>query len=126
MKKNSEMRHRRLYAFYNSRVLNGLMIVVVDALLLMACYKTMLLPVVCSSVALLLFIGYALWLWVAKPRQIIINSRLSDVSGYLLLYFLIMSAVRPESEWWYIVPLVGSIVAMFVTLTRSDDEAFEI
>ena len=126
MKKNGEIRHRRLYAFYNSRVLNGLMIVVVDALLLMACYNTMLLPVVCSSVALLLFIGYALWLWLAKPRQIMINTLLSDVSGYLLLYFLIMSAVRPESEWWYIAPLVGSIVAMFVTLTRNRDKLFEI
>ena len=126
MKKESEIRHRRLYAFYNSRALNGLMIVVVDALLLMACYNTMLLPVVCSSVALLLFIGYALWLWFAKPRQIMINTLLSDVSGYLLLYFLIMSAVRPESEWWYIVPLVGSIVAMFVTLTCNRDKLFEI
>ncbi|MDE7473681.1 MAG: hypothetical protein K2M68_08885 [Muribaculaceae bacterium] len=126
MKKSSEIRHRRLYAFYNSRVLNALMIVVVDALLLMACYNTMLLPVVCSSVALLLFIGYALWLWIAKPRVEVINRRLSDMSGYLMLYFLIMSVVRPESEWWYIIPLVASIAAMFVTLTRSNDEAFEI
>ena len=126
MKKNGEIRHRRLYAFYNSRVLNALMIVVVDALMLMACYKTMLLPVVCSSVALLLFIGYALWLWLAKPRQIIINTLLSDVSGYLLLYFLIMGAVRPESEWWYIAPLVGSIVAMFVTMTNNRDKLFDI
>lgn len=126
MGKSIEIRHRRLHAFYNSKVLNALMIVVVDGLLLMGCYKTLLLPVVCSGIALLLFIGYSLWLWFAKPGRVVINKTLSGMSGYLFLYFLIVGIPTLENEWWYIAPLIASILMMFVVLVRNDDEVFEI
>jgi len=43
-----ELRHRRLYAFYQRKVLNALMIVVIISLLLMAYTESMLLPVICG------------------------------------------------------------------------------
>ncbi|WP_289742172.1 hypothetical protein [uncultured Duncaniella sp.] len=68
-----EIRHRRLYAFYESKVLNALMITVVTSLLLAAYTQSMLMPIICGAIALTCFIGYSIWLWVKKPQKIVIN-----------------------------------------------------
>lgn len=124
------IRHPRLYAFYQSKVLNTLMIVFINALLLMdwfiqAGYYWMV-PLICSAVAFVLFAGYALWLWVCKPGTIVINRWLSEMSGYLTLYCLAVVVMRAGNQWWYILPAVCSIV-MFVVLTvKPKDERFTI
>ncbi|MDE6301925.1 MAG: hypothetical protein K2M19_09445 [Muribaculaceae bacterium] len=121
-----EIRHRRLHAFYQSKVLNALMIVAIVSLLLMFYTRLMLLPVICGSLALLLFIGYSLWLWIKKPKSIMINEWLSTFSGLFTLYFLIVGAVDSENEWWYIVPVSVSVIVLFITLINNKDERFDI
>ncbi|MDE7411731.1 MAG: hypothetical protein K2M94_06805 [Paramuribaculum sp.] len=123
---NSQIRHRRLSAFYRSKVLNALMMVIIVSLMLVRLYDTLVLPAVCGTVALLLFIGYSAWLWIKKPAKIVVNDVLSDLSGYLTLYWLIIMAMDSANQWWYIFPIVCSVIIMFIILVRDTDEVFVI
>ncbi len=120
------IRHRRLYAFYQSKVLNALMIAVVVSLLMMAYTKSALLPAICASLALVCFIGYSLWFWIIKPKSVIINDWLSDMNGLYAVYFLIVAAMDAPGQWWYIVPVALSVVLLFIALTTDHDEKFHI
>ena len=113
-------------AFYRSKVLNAMMIVVIVSLLLMMCTQSMVLPVLCGSVALLFFIGYSLWLWIKKPGSIVINDRLSDINGLYTLYILIIVAINPTDKWWFIIPIVCAVFILFLELVNSKDEKFDI
>ncbi len=124
MKQN--LRHRRLYAFYQSKVLNALMIVVIISLLLMVYTESMLLPLICGSLAFLLFIGYSLWLWIKKPKSIIINKQLSDLKSILTLYVLIIVVMDASNQWWYITPIALSVVILFISMVNNRDETFDI
>lgn len=121
-----QIRHRRLHAFYNSKVLNSLMIVVIASLLSAGYTNTFLMPVVCASVALGLFIGYSLWLWIKKPQRVVVNGWLSEMNGLLTLYFLIICALDSGSPWWYVLPSVCAIGVFFINMIRPKDEIFEI
>lgn len=122
----TEIRHRRLYAFYNSKVLNALVITIIVCLLLMAYMRTTLLPAVCSGVALLYFIVYSLWFWIKKPKSIVINTWLSSISGWFVLYFLIIAPMKAANPWWYITPIVCAITALFISLLTRHDQSFII
>lgn len=124
--KTRRIRHRRLYAFYESKVLNALMITVVTCLLLMAYTQSMLLPVICAAIALLCFIGYSAWLWYKKPRRILIDKWLSNINGWFTLYFLIVTAMDAPGRWWYITPICFAVCILCICLIRNHDEWFDI
>ncbi len=124
---NQNIRHRRLHAFYRSKVLNALLIVVIVSLFLMNYTGFVLLPLLCSSLAMLFFLGYSLWLWIKKPKYIVINNRLSNISGAFTLYFLIIGSMKALTHWWYITPIVFAVILLFVSLiNKQQDEVFEI
>ena len=124
--KTVKVRHRRLCAFCESKVLNALMLTMVTCLLLMAYTQSMLLPVICGSIALLCFIGYSIWLWVKKPQRIVINKWLSDINGWFTLYFLIIMAMDAPNKWWYITPICFAVCILCICLIRNQDEWFDI
>lgn len=124
--KTGTIRHRRLYAFYKSKVLNALMIAVVTCLLLMAYTESMLLPVICGSIALMCFIGYSIWLWFKKPCRLLINKWLSNINGWFTLYYLIITAMDAPNKWWYITPICISVCILCICLIRNQDEWFDI
>lgn len=121
-----KIRHRRLEAFYRSKVLNALMIAAVVSLILMAYTESILLPAICGSLALIFFIAYSLWLWIKKPKTIIINNWLSNINGSFTLYFLIIMAMNAPNRWWYITPVALSVVLLFISLINNRDEKFDI
>lgn len=120
------IRHRRLEAFFKSKVLNSLMIVIVVCLLLMAYTHAMLLPVLCGAVALSFFVAYSLWLWIWKPKRVVVNSLLSDTSGLFTLYFIVVLAMDEPAPVWYVFPAVAAVVLLFITMVKASDEMFEI
>lgn len=120
-----QIRHRRLYAFYRSKVLNSLEIVIIVGLFMMAYYNDMLLPLACSALAFLFFIGYTLWFWIKKPKTITINGWLSNSTTPFALYFLIVCAIKHPADWWYALPVIGAVAVMFGALIKGD-EKFDI
>lgn len=121
-----EIKHRRLYAFYNSKVLNVLQMIIILSLLLIGYLRSMLIPLICASVAFLFFAAYSLWIWIKKPERIVINSWLSNLSSLFTLYFLAIVAFNAESPYWYAAPLVAAIVLCFVVMIRRGDEVFTV
>lgn len=120
------IRHRRLSAFFHSKALNGLMSAVITSLLLMAYTRDTVLPVMCGSAAMLMFIAYALWIWVKKPKTVVINDCLSNINGLYTFYYLIAIGVDPANPWWYIIPIALASVPLLIALTNYRDERFDI
>ena len=120
------IRHRRLHAFFQSKVLNSFMIVTIVSLLAMQCCTSMLMPLVCAATAMLFFIGYALWIWIKKPKSIVINNWISNLNSSFVFYYLIISASKSTNEWWYIFPAVSAICMLFIAMVTSHDEVFKI
>lgn len=123
---NSKITHRRLYAFFNSNVLNALIIVLSISLLQFGYIKSIEIPTVFSTIAIILFIGYTLWFLIKRPAQIVINRWLSNIDSWFTLYLLIILALNPENQWWYIAPAVCAIIVLFINLIKPHDEKFEI
>lgn len=121
-----EIRHRRLHAFYQSKVLNALMILECVSLLMIGYMGSITLPAICASIAFALFLGYSLWLWIKKPRRIVINNMLSEASGFFTLYFIVVGISGASNPWWYGFPVLCAIVIMFVSMIKPSDEVFEI
>lgn len=124
--KTGKVRHRRLSAFYESKVLNALMLTMETSLLLGAYTQSMLLPIICGSIALLCFIGYSIWFWVRKPQKVVINKWLSAINVWFTLYFLIIMAMDAPNQWWYITPICFAVCILCISLIRNHDERFDI
>lgn len=126
MKKELEIRHRRLYAFSNSKIINSLMLLLELWILIMPLFKDIVFPVVCGGLCLLVILGYSLRLWIMKPPRVIINPWLSDLRGTYTVYFLIVIAIKDASIWWYLLAGVGVIFIFVVSLIHPQDKEFEI
>lgn len=122
-----QIRHRRLYAFYNSKALNVLLLIGVLSLLQTGYSEATPVPAIaCSAVAFILFIGYTLWIWIKKPKQIIINTWLSNLTIWFTLYYLIIIQPNDLSWWWFATPVMAAIIIYFIDMIRPHDELFEI
>lgn len=121
-----EIKHRRLYAFYNSTALNALMIAMVVCLMLSVIITPAEIPLLAGAIVLLYCIGYSLWLWLKKPAAIEISPALSNISSIFLLYYLIIVAVSPDNAWWYIIPAFVALPAVLYFATGSRKEIFDI
>lgn len=86
----------------------------------------MILPMIAGAFLLAFFIGYSLWLWIKRPRNIVINPWLSDMSGLFTLYFMVVALIKNAGQWWYITPVVCATIVLFISLIRPKDESFEI
>lgn len=122
----NQIRHRRLYAFYRSKVLNALMTIIIASLLMMAWLQSAMVPVLLMSLSLACFIGYSLWLWIKKPESITINTTLSFCSSFLTYYFLIVIGMKATGQWWYITPIALAAALLIFSLTGRRDEQFRI
>lgn len=123
---NQTIRHRRLYAFYQSKVLNSLMIVVFISLIMAAYMNAITLPAVCAALAFILAVGYALWIWIKKPARIVINNLLSTASSIFTFYFIILGFILPDNAWWYCLPAIAAVALMFICMVKPSDEVFDI
>lgn len=122
----SEIKHRRLHAFYKSKVLNMLMILIFICLFAIGYSHSLFLPTLCGSFAFMLFCGYSLWLWIKKPQQVTTNELLSDTNGLFTLYFIVVTAANLTNEWWYISAFIAAMAALFLSFLNFKDQEFEI
>lgn len=99
---------------------------IIVSLLCIKPFDTILLPALCASVAAAAAISYSAWFWIVKPDKIVINPWLSDMSGLLTLYFLIVTAYDPDNKWWFYFPILCSVAILFVSLVRNHDRIYNI
>lgn len=122
------IRHRRLYAFYQSKVLNMLMLILIAGLLLSFAVTPNVIPIICSSISFLCFFGYSLWLWIKRPTSVIINPLLSNISSCFTLYFLIIHLFKSVPALCYTLPAILSFAFLlfFLTPLNKSDKLFAI
>lgn len=118
--------HPRLHAFYNSKVINAMLIVCVTSILLTGYYNDMLLPLICASLSFACAVAYSIWFWIKKPREIIINPSLSQLSCLFTFYLIIIAPLQPDNIWWYMLPAIVGIAVLFALLLRPSDQRFRI
>ncbi|MDE6286551.1 MAG: hypothetical protein K2L99_06120 [Muribaculaceae bacterium] len=121
-----QIRHRRLYAFYRSKALNALMLCIYLSLILTMSMKPVIFPQLCAAISGALFVGYALWIWIARPRRIVINDWLSNVSGLYFIYFLAVPWMKNPNPWCYMTPALLAIPLLFIFSLNLGDENFEV
>ncbi|MDE6009237.1 MAG: hypothetical protein K2G90_08530 [Muribaculaceae bacterium] len=126
MKTEIKIRHRRLYAFFNSKVINSLMILMELCILIMPLFRDIVFPVVCGGLCLLAILSYSLWLWIINPLRVIISPWLSDLSGTYTVYFLIVVAIKDAGIWWYLFAGVSAILIFLISLINPREEEIEI
>ncbi len=102
------------------------MLIIVVSLLLMVYTNSMLMPIICSTLALIFSIGYSLWLWIKRPKSIIINDWLSNLSSVFTLYFMLVAAIDARNQWWFITPMALLVVFLFIILINNRDQKFDI
>ena len=120
------IRHRRLYAFYHSKVLNWLSLIIMISLMQIGYIKSLEFACACAATAFILFICYSAWLWLKKPQVITINIRLSNITIWYVIYFLITGLLENLSWWWYASPVVAAIIIFFLDMVRPGDEYYQI
>lgn len=121
-----EIRHRRLHAFFESKVLNTLSIVITASLSMVGFTRTLTLPLLCAAIAFAIFVSYSLWVWIKKPSQIVINNLISNLSFVFSLYFIVVAVIMPANPWWFAVPLLSAIVLLSFSLIKPADRVFDI
>lgn len=121
-----EIRLRRLYAFFNSKVLNVLLLMGIMALLLIGHAGSILLPPICAATAFALFIGYSLWIWIAKPKRITINVWISNSTIWFTLYYLVAINFTDLTWWWFAILIVAAIILCFIDMVSPHDQSFDI
>lgn len=100
----AEIRHKRLYAFYNSKVLNLLVCIAEIILCLMAYCEFMLGFGILMGVVLLMMIAYTAWLWIKKPMQIVIDKWLANVTIYPFCYLASSKLPTPTITYGILSP----------------------
>lgn len=121
-----EIRHKRLYAFYNSRVLSILMCIAEALLCLMAYSGSMQWFGIPMGLVLLLMVGYTAWLWIKKPAQIVIDKWLAGVTIYPFVLFGIIEIADPENSIWYLVPCALACIFLIASLFKNTTDRYEI
>lgn len=118
------IKQKRLYAFFNSKVINSMMLIMEFFILLIPCFNDVMVPIICGAASLLLIIGYTVWLFVKKPAKITVNKWLSEISSLYTIYFLIVIAMDKFSIWWDIFAVLIFISIFFISLIKPKDRVF--
>lgn len=139
MKKN--LMHPRLQAFFDSTLINGLMqgllftVVMLYANPIMngtpsfddrISYSDIFWGAV-SLALLLVAVGYSVWYWWRKPKEISVSPLLSTLTGIGSLYFLIFIAFSnristPAAAFWWSLPAMLLCAASFIAVVLSKPE----
>ena len=76
-----KIENRRLYAFLRSQTLTILMLLAFSCIFLMPYLNDLIIPAIIGGVIFSVAIGYSIWFWIKKPKEIVINNWLSNISS---------------------------------------------
>ena len=121
-----KIENRRLYAFLRSQTLTILMLMAFSCLFLMPYLNELISPGIIGGVIFSMAIGYSIWFWIKKPKEIVINNWLSNISSMFILYWFIVNAMDNPNKIWYIFPLFCCIASIGIVLVKQRGFEFKI
>ena len=117
---------RRLYAFLRSQTLTILMLLAFSCLFLMSYLNDLIIPGIIGGIIFSLVIGYSIWFWIKKPKAIVINNWLSNISSLFLFYWFIVNSMDNPNKIWYQFPLVCMVVLFGIVLVKQRGFEYKI
>ena len=121
-----KIENRRLYAFLRSQTLNILMLLDFSSLFLMLCLNDLIIPGIIGGVIFSMAIGYSIWFWIKKPKEIVINNWLSNISSLFLFYWFIVNAMDNPNKILYIIPIICLVVLFGIVLVKQRGQEYKI
>ena len=122
----TKIENRRLYAFLRSQTLTILMLLEFSCLFLMPYLNDLIIPGIIGGVIFSVAIGYSIWFWIKKPKEIIINNWLSNISSVFLFYWFIVNAMDNPNKILYIIPIICMMVLFGIVLVKQRGFEFKI
>ena len=121
-----KIENRRLYAFLRSQTLTILMDMEFSCLFMMQYMNDLILPGIIGGIIFCMAIGYSLWFWIKKPKEITINNWLSNISSVFLFYWFIVNAMDNPNKILYIIPLICMVALFVIVLVKQRGFGFKI
>ena len=121
-----KIENRRLYAFLRSQTLTILMLLAFSCLFLMPYLNDLIIPGIIGGVIFSVAIGYSIWFWIKKPKEIVINNWLSNISSVFLFYWFIVNAMDNPNKILYIIPIICLVPLFVIVLVKQRGFEFKI
>ena len=121
-----KIENRRLYAFLRSQTLTILMLLAFSCLFLMPYLNDLIIPGIIGGVIFSMAIGYSLWFWIKKPKEIVINNWLSNISSVFLFYWFIVNAMDNPNKILYIIPIICMVALFVIVFLKQRGSEFKI
>ena len=121
-----KIENRRLYAFLRSQTLTILMLLEFSCLFLMPYLNDLIIPGIIGGVIFSVAIGYSIWFWIKKPKEIVINNWLSNISSVFLFYWFIVNAMDNPNKILYIIPIICLVPLFVIVLVKQRGFEFKI
>lgn len=115
---NYTVHHPRLQMYYDSAAMNIASLGAALSLVILSHYGFTILPVVALCIFFAFMVGYSIWFWVSKPKNVPTSNFLSNVSLYYILYALILGTLYPVSVGWCVLGLVAAIAILLIYIVK--------
>ena len=122
----TKIENRRLYAFLRSQTLTILMLLAFSCLFLMPYLNYLIIPGIIGGVIFSMAIGYSIWFWIKKPKEIVINNWLSIISSVFLFYWFIVNAMDNPNKILYLIPIICMAALIVIVLVKQRGFEFKI
>ena len=122
----TKIENRRLYAFLRSQTLTILMLLAFPCLFLMPYLNDLIIPGIIGGIIFSMAIGYSIWFWIKKPKEIVINNWLSNISTVFFFYWFIVNAMDNPNKILYIIPIICLVPLFVIVLVKQRGFEFQI
>ena len=122
----TKIENRRLYAFLRSQILTILMLLAFSCIFLIQYLNDLIIPGIIGGVIFSMAIGYSIWFWIKKPKEIVINNWLSNISSVFLFYWFIVNAMDNPNKILYIIPIICMVALFVIVLVKQRGFEFKI
>ena len=121
-----KIENRRLYAFLRSQTLTILMLLAFSCIFLIQYLNDLIIPSIIGGVIFSVAIGYSIWFWIKKPKEIVINNWLSNISSVFFFYWFIVNAMNNPNKILYIIPIICLVPLFVIVLVNQRGFEFKI
>ena len=121
-----KIENRRLYAFLRSQTLTILMLMAFSCIFLIQYLNDLIIPSIIGGVIFSMAIGYSIWFWIKKPKEIVINNWLSNISSVFFFYWFIVNALDNPNKILYIIPIICLVPLFVIVLVKQRGFEFKI
>ena len=102
------------------------MLMAFSCIFLIQYLNDLIIPSIIGGVIFSMAIGYSIWFWIKKPKEIVINNWLSNISSVFLFYWFIVNAMDNPNKILYIIPIICMVALFVIVLVKQRGFEFKM